>query len=202
MNRRAVLQAIAALVALPRSVFARAGTPVAVRTLTQAAAFGARETATLVALAEVVLPTSLSANDRRDVVSAFTRWFTNYRAGADMGHGYGASTLRQASPASPIAAYPEQFAALDSAAAARGAATFAALPAAARREVVEAALNTPKPVMRMPGQPTGASLIADFMGRYYNGADAWNLAYQAEINRDSCRTLDDSMNRPRAIRIG
>lgn len=200
MNRRALLQAIAALVALPRAWFAWPSPPAGTRTRIQAP-FGSRETATLLALAEVVLPSTLTADDRRVVVTEFTRWFTNYRAGADMGHGYGSSTLRQVSPPSPIAAYPEQFAALDAAAVARGAANFSALPVPARREVVEAALDSPKPITRMPAQPTGGSLVADFMGRYFNGADAWNLAYEAEINRDSCRTLDDSSSRPRPLRI-
>ena len=89
----------------------------------------------------------------------------------------------------------------DLAGVARGAANFSALPVPARREVVEAALDSPKPITRMPVQPTGGSLVADFMGRYFNGADAWNLAYEAEINRDSCRTLDDSSSRPRPLRI-
>ena len=201
MNRRAVLQAVAALLALPRTVFGRASTTASGDGQIQGVPFDARQTATLLALAEVVLPTALTAEDRRGVVEEFRRWFTNYRAGADMGHGYGSSTLRQASPQSPIATYDDQFAALDAAAVTRGSATFAALPPAGRREVVEAALNTPKPVMRMPGQPTGSSLIADFMGRYFNGPDAWNLAYEAEINRETCRTLDDSASRPRPLRI-
>jgi hypothetical protein len=201
MNRRALLQAVAALFALPRTLFGRTPTGGSAGGQVQGVPFDARQFAALTALAEVVLPTTLSAEDRRGVVEEFRRWFTNYRSGADMGHGYGSSTLRQTSPQSPIATYDGQFAALDAAAAAHGAASFAALPIAARREVVEAALNTPKPVMRMPNQPTGASLIADFMGRYYNGPDAWNLAYEAEINRESCRTLDDSASRPRPLRI-
>lgn len=200
MNRRAVLQAVAALLALPRTLLDRG--PGARRAGGhQGTPFDARGMATLIALAEVVLPSSLTADDRRVAVEGFRRWFANYRAGADMGHGYGSSTIRQVSPPSPIATYDQQFAALDAAAVARGSAGFAALPIPARREVVEAALNTPKPITRMPSQPTGASLVADFMGRYFNGPEAWNLAYEAEINRESCRTLDDSASRPRPVRI-
>ena len=167
----------------------------------QTPAFGAAEVATLSAIADVVLPSGLTADDKRLAVRAFVAWFTNYRQGADMGHGYGSSTLRGPSGPSPIARYPAQFAALDAAAAEKGTATFAKLPLAARREVVEAFLNQPQPVNRLPAQPTGANLVADFMGSYFNSQDGWNRCYRAEINRDACRTLDDSEKPPtRSIR--
>jgi hypothetical protein len=53
-------------------------------------------------------------------------------------------------------------------------------------------LNGAQPVNRLPAQPNGQSLIADFMGFYFTSADAWDLAYQAQIGRDRCRTLDGS----------
>jgi hypothetical protein len=52
----------------------------------------------------------------------------------------------------------------------------------------------------MPPRPTGANLVADFMGAYFNSQDGWNLCYRAEINRDACRTLDNSEKPPAAIR--
>jgi hypothetical protein len=165
----------------------------------QAAPFTTSERETLVAVAEVVLPSDLRAPDRNRVVDAFVAWFVSYREGADMGHGYGSSTVRQRSGPSPAGRYPAQFAAIDRAAAARGAARFAALPLAARREIVEQLLNEPQPVNRLPAQPTGANLIADFMGSYFTSADAWDRCYRAEIRRDSCRTLDDSTRAPRPL---
>ncbi len=205
MKRRTFLGALTAVV-LPRVTNDTGnGFPVSIPGIvgdtaqTPAPTFSVSETETLTALAETVLPSALAANDRRLAVRAFTAWFANYKPGADMGHGYGASTLRAPSGPSPIARYPPQFAALNQAAAARGAATFAALPADARREVVEAFLNQPQPVNRMPGQPTGANLVADFMGMYFNSQDGWNLCYRAEINRDACRTLDNSEKAPAPI---
>jgi hypothetical protein len=194
MKRRTFLEAIAAVIVAGKTTFARrAGTQTA-------AVFDAAETATLNALADTVLPSALSADDRRLAVRAFVSWFANYKAGADMGHGYGASTLRQRSGPSPIARYPPQFAALADAARTRGAASFAALRVPARREVVEAFLNQPQPVNRLPAQPTGANLVADFMGLYFNSQDGWNLCYRAEINRDACRTLDNSEKAPAPIK--
>lgn len=196
MKRRTFLEALAAVVVAGKSTFARRMGAQA----TGGAVFDADQTATLNALAETVLPSGLSANDRRLAVRSFVSWFANYKAGADMGHGYGASTLRQPSGPSPIARYPPQFAALADAARARGAASFAGLPIAARREVVEVFLNQPQPVNRLPAQPTGANLVADFMGSYFNSQDGWNLCYRAEINRDACRTLDNSEKAPAPIK--
>jgi len=197
MNRRTWLRALGACFLLRK-----AGVPVLALDAppAQAATFAASEISALTAIAEVVLPTALTADDRRLVVRAFSSWFANYTPGADMGHGYGSSTLRASSGPSPISRYPAQFAALDQAATVRGAKTFAALPIAARRELVESALNTPQPVNRLPASPTGANLVADLMGSYFNSQDGWNLCYRAEINRDSCRTLDDSSSAPKPIR--
>ena len=113
-----------------------------------------------------------------------------------MGHGYGNSTLRQKSgpPVSPR--YTAQFASLDQAARAQGAASFAVAAAPIRRAIVESALNTPQPVNRMPAKPTGANLIADFAGMYFNSAGAFDLAYNAEIGRDDCRGLENSDQPP------
>jgi hypothetical protein len=182
--RRAILQSLVA--ALAASPLGR------LRLLAQAPPITDAQSATLRAIAEVVLPTAVSREDRDRVVTAFVGWVRDYKQGADMGHGYGSSTLRQASGASPAARYPEQFAALDAAAKASGASSFASLPLDGRRAAIEAALNGPQPVTRLPGQPTGQSLIADFMGFYFTSSDAWDLAYQAQIGRDRCRTLDGS----------
>jgi hypothetical protein len=166
----------------------------------QSAALTREQLTTLGAIGEVVLPTSLGRAGRDAVVSKFAAWVRDYREGADMGHGYGSSTLRSPSGPSPAARYPAQFAALDDAARAQGAASFAALRLDARRTIIEAALNQPQPVNRLPSQPTGASLIADFMGSYFTSEEAWDRCYDAAIRRDTCRTLDGSERPPAAIR--
>lgn len=208
MNRRSVLKSLVALVFARTGIarlFARGGESAVPQTVAQAAAtpatpFSSAEISTLGAISEIVLPSALTADDRRIAVRTFTAWFSNYKQGADMGHVYGASTLRQPSGPSPISRYPSQFAAIDAAARDQGAASFAALSTTARRQVVESLLNTTPPVSRMPAQPTGANLVADFMGMWFNSQDGWNACYQAEINRDTCRTLDGSEREPKAIR--
>ena len=191
MHRRTLLQSVAAfLVVRPIRTLARK---------LQASPFSTREVETLGAVAEVVLPSDLTTTERRRVVDRFVAWFVNYRQGADMGHGYGSSTLRQPSGPSPAFRYPPQFAALEALATERGAARFAALSLPARREIIEKTLNEPQPVNRLPAQPTGANLVADLMGSYFTSADAWDRCYRAEIRRESCRTLDDSSAQPRQL---
>ena len=151
----------------------------------------ALNTATLGAVAEVVLPSALTAEERADAVSAFVAWVAGYREGADAGHGYGNTRLRRTAP-SPASAYPDQLAALEAAARAEGAASLSALALDARRRVIESALTTPARVTQLPSRPNGAHVVADFMGRFFHGQAGYNLAYQAAINREDCRGLDGS----------
>lgn len=185
MTRRLWLRLVGAVAAaLPlSSLRAFAWTP------SQAAP--ALNTATLNAIAEVVLPSSLSAQERAGAVTAFVDWVGGYRAGAEAGHGYGTTRLRRTGP-SPASAYPDQLAALEAAARAEGAASLSAMAVDARRRVIESALTTPTRITQLPAQPNGAHIIADFMGQFFHGPSGYNLAYRAAINRLDCRGLDGS----------
>jgi hypothetical protein len=188
MKRRSWLQSVAAvLVTRPWT---------RVRAWTQAPALSEREVATLRAVAEVVLPAAIGVDARQAAVDRFVAWVANYKQNADRGHGYGNSSLSAATGPSPAARYPGQFAAFDRAAVESGAATFAALPLADRRRLVEAALNAAPAVTRLPARPTGANLVADFMGFYFNSPEAYDLAYQRDIGKDRCRTLAGSEQAP------
>jgi hypothetical protein len=195
MKRRTLLKsAAAAFVARPLSTL-EASPP-------QDDALTPERIATLDAIAEVVLPSAIGDGGRRDAVAAFVAWIRNYRSGADTGHSYGSSTLSRPTGPSPAARYPDQFTALDAAARAAGGRTFASLGLDTRRQVVEATLNGNPRVTRLPSRPTGANLIADLMGMYFNGADAFDLCYDAEIGRDNCRSLDGSDRAPAPRRRG
>jgi hypothetical protein len=188
MYRRTLLQWLAAVAA---------ATPLSrLRLFAQVASLSDENIAALGAIAEVVLPTSLGRAGRDRVVAAFVVWVRNYREGADRGHGYGSSNLSAPTGPSPAARYPAQFAALDRAARAEGAVSFSAMPLDRRRAVIEMALETPQPVANMPARPNGANLVADFMGFYFNGQDAQDLAYRAAIGRYACRGLDGSEREP------
>jgi hypothetical protein len=151
--------------------------------------------ATLRGVADVVLPSTLSIDDRQLAVTMFVDWVANYREGAEMGPGYGSPRLRTTGPA-PTATYPAQLAALEAAARAGGAASFNAASVEARRAIIEAALNTPQRVTQLPANPNGANVIADFMGMFFHGQQGYNLAYRAAINREECRGLTGSEKAP------
>jgi hypothetical protein len=194
MKRRTLLQSFAAaLVVRPLARF---------RLFGQNTGPTDTNVATLRAIAEVVLPASIGRAGRDQAVDRFVAWVRNYREGADRGHGYGSSTLSAPTGASPAARYPAQFAALDAAAAERGGASFAALAIGPRRTVIEAALNTPQAVTRLPARPTGANLVADFMGFFFNSPEGFDLAYSAAIGRDTCRSLEGSDRAPAPLRGG
>jgi hypothetical protein len=189
MKRRTVLQSLAALLVVRPWAW--------LRLLAQGPAeFNTDQRDALGALAEVVLPSTLSEDDRALVVDRFARWVRDYREGADMGHGYGSARLRAPSGPSPALRYPPQFLALDAAARDEGGVSFVDLPAAGRRAVAAAALNAPQPLVRLPSRPTGANLVADFMGFYFSSMDAWDLAYERAIGRERCRGLAGSEDRP------
>lgn len=184
MRRRSLLRLLAAAAAwlrVPRLASA------------QTAAIGSADEARLRALAEVVLPTELGAAGRSEIVDQFLRWIRNYRADAEMDHGYGFTRLRRLPP-SPALKYPAQLASLDKAARATGG-TFETVAADVRRAVVEDALTAAK-VERLPPRPTGEHIASDLMGFYFHGPAANDLAYRAAIGRDECRDLPDSDKRP------
>jgi hypothetical protein len=189
MKRRTLFQSLAALLLARRF----GGLTLRAQRATE---LSASEVATLRALAEVTLPESIGVDGRDIVVERFVAWVKNYREGADMGHGYGASTLRRPSGPPPARQYPAQLAALDAAARTLGATSFAALTKDQRRPIVEAALDGPERVTRLPGTPTGANLIADFMGFYFNSPDAYDVCYGRDIGADRCRSLSGSEQEP------
>ncbi|MGH9350105.1 MAG: hypothetical protein ACRD26_22855 [Vicinamibacterales bacterium] len=187
MQRRTLLQMLVAAAAWLR--FAPAS-------LAQAPGLSRADEARLRALADVVLPGELGAG-RAMVVDGFLRWIRNYREGAEMDHGYGFTRLRRTAP-SPASRYPAQLAALERAARARGG-SFESLDAAARRQVVEAAVAAAQ-VERLPVRPTGEHVATDLMAFYFNGSAANDLAYRAAIARDRCRGLPGSDERPASAR--
>jgi hypothetical protein len=148
-------------------------------------------------IVEVVLPTELGSDGRHQAAVAFVRWVRNYKEGVDTDHGYGNTRIRSTGP-SPARSYPAQLAALDDAARAKGAASFAAAPRDVRHAIVEAALVGAK-VERLASRPNGAHIASDLMSHYFNSAAGEDLCYRAAIGRDSCRGLPGSETRPEPL---
>lgn len=143
------------------------------------------------AIAEAVLPSDC---DRGAAVASFARWIRNYHEGADMDHGYGFTRIRSTGP-SPARNYAQQVAALDAAARAGGAESFAAAARAARQTILEKAFAEAR-LERLPQRPNGAHIASDLMAHYFHSADAEDLCYEAAIGRDTCRGLPGSDKAP------
>jgi hypothetical protein len=189
MKRRTLLQGLASLAALPLAPLKGLGQA-------PRPPFTDAELVTLQAVADVVLPSALGQKGRAAVVDRFSAWFVNYRAGADRGHSYGDSRLQAPTPALNLTRYPAQIAAIEKAAKDQGGASFASLPPARRRPIVEAALNDPQPANRLSSRPSGANVVADLMGFYFSSPAAYDLCYNAAIGRDDCRGLAGSDKPP------
>ncbi len=146
----------------------------------QIATFPGDQADTLRALARVVLPKEVNA---AKVAEDFSRWVRDYRAGAEMEHGYGFTRLRN-KPASPAPAYLKQ---------------LAAIGPNPTGESVTAALEDVK-ITDLPRTPDGRHVAADLMAFYFRSSDANDLCYQAAIGRDKCRGLTGSEKAPEALR--
>jgi hypothetical protein len=151
------------------------------------------QVATLHEVAAVVLPASLGRSRTDEISSEFVKWVKRYKAGAQMDSGYGFTRLR-VTPAGPARDYAKQLRDLEEGARQKGA-VFGALDAAAKRAVVEAALQQAG-VTEIPSHPNGKHVAADLMSYFFNGSAGEDFLYNAAIQRDSCRGLPDSDKRP------
>jgi hypothetical protein len=186
MNRRALLKSLTALLALVPFRSARL--------LAQATAFEIERAPMLKEIAAAVLPETLGRAGTDAVAALFGQWLIDYRAGVAMDHGYGATRV-QRTPPLPFAVYARQMAALDRAAADRGAGGFAALSLASRRAVVVDALRTAN-LDTMPQRPNGQHIVMDLMTFYFRSSDANDLCYRAKVQRHACRGLRDALSPP------
>ena len=142
-------------------------------------------------LAATVLPEQLGREGTDAVAAKFARWVSEYRAGAEMQTGYGTTRVRY-KPASPAPRYREQLGALS-------AGVFTAKAVSKRRLAITELLRAAK-ITDMPISPDGNHIATDLMAFYFQNSEANDLAYQAAIGKDTCRTLRNSGQEPVALR--
>jgi hypothetical protein len=180
MHRRTLIQSLFAWISLQGS-----------RLRAQTAGFPGKHESTLKELAATVLPESLGRAGTDAVALQFVRWVQEYRAGAEMQTGYGFPRIRY-KPKSPEAVYLEQLDQLASGALAQGGLAERRLRIA---EVLQAAN-----IKDLPLVPEGAHIAADLMTFYFQSSEACDVAYQAAIGKDKCRTLKNRGNVPTALK--
>jgi hypothetical protein len=157
------------------------------------AAFGDAHAARLTALAGVVLPQEIGANGVARAVDRFMQWIRDYRAGAQMDHGYGFTQLKRAPP-SPAIKYPAQLDDLDH----RAGGSFTAAASSDReRAVIDAVIASS--VTELPVRPDGGHIATDLMAHYFSSPEANDLAYGHLIGRYGCRNLRESEQRPSVL---
>jgi hypothetical protein len=147
-------------------------------------------------VARAVLPAALGARGIDQQVERFARWVREYRAGAQMDHGYGQPRLRYAPP-SPVDTYIAQLEELNAAARAKGQ-TLDRLDRETQRTLLDAALKEAN-VDSLPPHPAGKHVVADLMALYFHSSEANDLCYRADIGRQKCRPITFVVNRPRSL---
>ena len=185
MLRRSLIQSALALAAtLPFT---------GLRAWAQTVAFPGIREDTLNELAATVLPSSLGRTKTDAIAAQFTQWVREYRPGAAMSPGYGAPRLRYKGP-SPAPQYQAQLAQLASGA-------LATADMAERRRQLAQYLKS-APVSDLTPVPEGNQIVTDLMSFYFYSPAANDLAYQAAIGKDTCRTLRNSGSAPEPLKEG
>ena len=158
------------------------------------AAWIAGEPETLRALAAAVLPSELGEAGTAGVAREFQAWIDNYAAQAELVHGYGTSALRF-SRASPRANWAAQLEALGRRSSVVGNRTFTAMSVDERRTVVRDELRGER-IDRMPAVGAASHVALGLLAFYYDGSEASDLCYGAQIGRETCRPLAVAPRKP------
>lgn len=156
--------------------------------------------APLAAVAAAVLPSDLGAIGTAKAVREFTKWVAEYRAGAEILHGYGTDKLTSL-PALPLAAWRTQLAALDTAATAAHGRTFQALGIAERQGLIRQALAGRR-VTGMPEIGAAPHIAVALLSHFYDSADATDLCYGVQIGAKQCRPLMHNGRQPLPLARG
>jgi gluconate 2-dehydrogenase subunit 3-like protein len=185
LSRRHFLASLAA--ALPLSAIVRRAHAAAVVHLES-------DPATLDALAEAVLPSSLGRAATRRAAEAFRAWSAGYRENAELVHGYGTSRLRSTGP-TPVTRWAAQLDDLDARARNEHQRAFRELAVAERTHVVRSALAGQR-LDRMPSVATADHVAVALIAHFYESPAALDLCYGARIGRETCRPLSAQTRKP------
>lgn len=150
--------------------------------------------ATLDALAEVVLPSTLGRAGARRAAAAFRAWGAGYRENAELVHGYGTSRLRSSGP-TPVTRWASQLDDLDARARTEHQRSFRELTVKDRVSIVHAALEGQR-LDRMPSIVGAGHVALAVIAHFYETAAAMDLCYGAKIGRQTCRSLAVQARKP------
>jgi hypothetical protein len=159
---------------------------------------GELDAAILRPLASAVLPTELGQDGARRAADAFQRWARNYKAGAELNHGYGSARIQTAGP-DPSTRWILQLKTLDDDARRAHTQPFAAITGDQRRTIVRAQLTAERNVSL--GNVGSAQHVAvALLSHFYASPEATDLCYEAVIGKNLCRPLSQSAQHPVPLR--
>jgi hypothetical protein len=185
VSRRRFLATLAA--AVPLAVIVRRAHAAAVTHLES-------DPATLDALAEAVLPSSLGRAGARRAAAAFREWGAGYRENAELVHGYGTSRLRSTGP-TPATRWATQLDQLEARARSEHQLPFRQLTVEQRMTLVRAALQGER-LDRMPSVASANHVAVALLAHFYETPAAMDLCYGAQVGRQTCRPLSAQARKP------
>jgi len=148
----------------------------------------------LSALAATVLPESIGSAGHASVVRGFTVWIAGYRPVSEEMHGYGNQEITFTA-SDPAPGWNAQLQGLDLLPRRTKGKGFLALDLNARRALLGAQLARVNG--RLPSNPVAATHIAVALLAFWTGSStATDLAYGAQIRKDNCRVLADTVRKP------
>jgi hypothetical protein len=143
------------------------------------------------ALGEAVLPSQAGPA----AVMRFQEWIAGYREGAELLHGYGTSKLEFAGP-TPATQWSKQLIQMDKEAQRLyGSTFFADADVAGRRTIVQAQLQKMENA-RIGNVGRAPHVALALLSHYYASPEATDLCYEAQIQRQTCRPLRASLQKP------
>jgi hypothetical protein len=181
ISRRAFLGWLA--VAIPASAVVRRAHALAIDHLVD-------EPRSLRALGEAILPAGVGML----AVMRFQQWLSGYREGAELLHGYGTSKLEFAGP-TPATEWSKQIVDMDRQSNIAYGHRFADIGPAERRAIVQAQLEK-IPNARIGNVGRAPHVALALLSHYYASADATDLCYESQIQRQTCRPLRASSQKP------
>jgi hypothetical protein len=188
VNRRSLIKL--ALTGTALSPFVRLGLSAAVQE------FGVESVTILRRVARIVLPGEIGVRGADEQVERFAKWVREYRAGAELEHGYGRPRIRYAPP-SPVEIYAAQLREIDTVARAKGQ-PLDTLDRETQRAILDASFKAAG-VEDLPARPMGRHVVADLMAHYFRSSEANDLAYRALIGQQNCRPITLVVERPRPL---
>ncbi|MGQ0650553.1 MAG: hypothetical protein ACT4P7_23690 [Gemmatimonadaceae bacterium] len=150
--------------------------------------------ASLLALAQAVLPMELGAEGTAKAAREFSRWIVEYRPGAELLHAYGSDAISFAGP-SPLDAWRTQLRALESQARTKFGQAWPALGVHDRQALVRAAIAGQR-ITAMPNALRAPHVSIAVMSHFFGSSLATDLCHGVQIGRNQCRPLVHNSRQP------